>query len=119
LGAAILTREKQMQTWAALLGAPSVVLVNLSVNSALVSSACALQTNAPLQAVTGAALAFSLFATLIAWRRWRETSVHAAPDSVALAARPVFLASVATGVGAISTLTLVAMAVPQWLLSPC
>jgi hypothetical protein len=108
-----------MQTWPALLGAPAVVLVNLSVNSALVSRACALQTNAPLEVVTAAAVAFSLFATLIAWRRWGATSVRAAPDSVALAARPVFLASVATGVGAFSTLTLVAMAVPQWLLSPC
>jgi hypothetical protein len=108
-----------MQTWPALLGAPAVVLVNLSVNSALESRACALQTNAPLQAVSAAALAFSLFATLIAWHRWRATSERAAPDSVALAARPVFLACVATGVGAFSTLTLVAMAVPQWLLSSC
>lgn len=108
-----------MQTWPALVGAPSAVLVNLSVNSALVSRACTLQTNAPLQAVSAAALAFSLFATLTAWRRWRATSERTAPDSAALAARPVFLASVATGVGAISTLTLVAMAVPQWLLSPC
>jgi hypothetical protein len=119
LGAAILTGEKQMQTWPALLGAPSAVLVNLSVNSALVSRACALQTNAPLEVVTAVALAFSLLATHIAWHRWRATSERTAPDSVALAARPVFLASVATGVGAISTLTLVAMAVPQWLLSPC
>jgi hypothetical protein len=108
-----------MQTWPALLGAPSAVLVNLSVNSALESPACALQTNAPLQAVSAAALAFSLLATFVAWRRWRAMSMRGQPDSVALVARPVFLACVATGVGAISTLTLAVMAVPQWLLSPC
>jgi hypothetical protein len=119
LGAAILTGEKQMQTWPALLGAPSVVLATLTVNFALVSRACALHTNAPLQAVTVAALAFSLLATLIAWQCWRASSLRMSPDSVAVAARPVFQASVATGVGAISTLALVAMAIPQWLLSPC
>jgi hypothetical protein len=119
LGAAILTGEKQMQTWPALLGAPSVVLATLTVNFALVSRACALHTNAPLQAVTVAALAFSLLATLIARQCWRASSLRMSPDSVAVAARPVFQASVATGVGAISTLALVAMAIPQWLLSPC
>jgi hypothetical protein len=108
-----------MQTWLALLGAPSLVLINLSVNYALASQACTLRSNTPLLAVNAVALACAVVATLLAWHRWRQVQPGMAANSVALAARPKFLASVAAGVGLISTLALSVMLLPSWLLPPC
>jgi hypothetical protein len=108
-----------MRTWLALLAAPSVVLGALSANYALVTPACAWRTLLPAASVTAAALLFSMIATLLAWQRWREAGVIASASAPALPARPAMLACAATGVGAISTLALVAMWIPQWLISPC
>jgi hypothetical protein len=108
-----------MQTWLALLGAPSLVLVNLSVNYAMVSQACALRSNTPLLTVNATALACSIAAPLLAWHRWRQVQPGMADGSVALSARPGFLAMVAMGVGLISTLALLVMLLPSWLLPPC
>jgi hypothetical protein len=111
--------EVAMRTWLALLGAPSAVLAALSADYALVTPACAWRTLLPLGSVTGTALLFSVVATLLAWRRWREAGVTAPASAPALPARPAMLACAATWVGMISTLSLVAMWIPQWLLSPC
>lgn len=108
-----------MRTWLALLGAPSAVLAALSANYALVAPACAWSTVLPLGSVSGTALLFSMIATLLAWSRWRETGMIAPASAPALPARPAMLACAATCVGIISTLALVAMWIPQWLLSPC
>ncbi|MDR6449103.1 putative iron-regulated membrane protein [Paraburkholderia terricola] len=108
-----------MRTWLALLGTPSAVLAALSIDYALVPPACTWRTMLPLGGVTGAALLFSVIATLLAWRRWREASLIAPASAVALPARPAMLACTATLVGLVSTLALVAMWIPQWLISAC
>jgi membrane protein YdbS with pleckstrin-like domain len=108
-----------MQTWLALLGAPSLVLINLSVNYALASQACTLRSNTPLLAVNAVALACAVVATLLAWHRWRQVQAGMAVDSAALTARGGFLALVATGVGLVSTVALSVMLLPSWLLPPC
>jgi hypothetical protein len=74
---------------------------------------------AALGGVTGTALLFSMLATLLARQRWREAAVVPPASAPALPARPAMLACAATWVGMISTLALVAMWIPQWLLSPC
>lgn len=108
-----------MQTWLALLGAPSMVLLALSLNYALVSSACEWRSDAPLQGVTAGAFAFAAFATVLAWHRWRARRGAMAPDDVRMRARAGFLAFVAMCVGFLSSIVLLAMWLPQWLLSPC
>ena len=108
-----------MRTWLALLGAPSAVLTALSVDYALVTPSCAWRTLLPLGSVTGTALLFSIVATLLAWHRWREAGMVAPASAPALPARPGMMACAATWVGMLSTLALVAMWIPQWLISPC
>jgi hypothetical protein len=108
-----------MQTWLALLGAPTAVLATLSANYALVPYACAWRNGAPLGWVSAVALLFSVSATLLALRRWSTTMPPLDPESDALPARPVFLAFVATTVGALSSFALLAMWVPQWVIDPC
>jgi hypothetical protein len=106
-----------MPNWPALLVSPSLALANLSLLYALVTPTCMRQTTAPLQWTSAASLALSLLFTLIAWRNRQ----HAAdpPQSDALAKRPQFLATVATMVGALSSLIIFGMWLPQWFLSPC
>ncbi|CAB3805935.1 hypothetical protein [Pararobbsia alpina] len=108
-----------MQTWLALLGAPTVLLATLTANYALVPYACAWRNGAPLGWVSTAALLFSVAVTLLALRRWLGTTPRFDPENDALPARPVFLALVATTVGALSSFVLLAMWLPQWVIDPC
>jgi hypothetical protein len=108
-----------MQTWPALLGAPSLVLITLTVNYAMVPPACASGNHLPMAAFGAIALACSAVSTIGAGRRWRDESAIASAEDVALPARPGFIACVATFVGVISTLALLAMWIPQWLISAC
>jgi len=111
-----------MKTWLALLGAPSIVLGCLSVNYALVMSACRLGGHALLDGVSGASLLVCVAATLLAWQRWRDarrTLGLPTPDAGDRPARAGFIAAVAAGVGALSVLSVIAISIPQWLLSAC
>jgi hypothetical protein len=128
-----------MKTWLALLGAPTVVLGNLSALYVFVGPACRWGTSAPLHALTLLSLAFALVATLLAWSRYRQASGAAAragdgpmPGDAAgtavgataaadgaRAGRHRFLAGVAIGVGALSVAALVLLSVPTLVLSPC
>lgn len=109
-----------MRTWLALIVAPSLALGCLSVNYALVSLVpVCVAANAEINGVSVASLVVCAVTTVLAWRRWRSTRNALAADSVALIARPGFMASVATGVGVISTLSVLAISIPQWVLPPC
>jgi hypothetical protein len=128
-----------MKTWLALLGAPTVVLGNLSALYVFVAPACRWRTSAPLHALTLLSLAFAIMATVLAWSRYRQASRMAtravgqpmpvdgagvAPGATvaaecARAGRARFLAGVATGVGALSIAALALLAVPTLVLSPC
>ena len=108
-----------MRTWPALLGTPSIVLVTLTVNYALVPQACASGNGAPMGTFSMLALAFSIAATIVAWRRWREMRLFASAEDAALPARAGFVACVATLTGATSTLALLAMWIPQWVIPAC
>lgn len=108
-----------MQTWLALLGAPTVLLATLTANYALVPYACAWRNGAPLAWVSAVALLFSVTATLLALRRWRAGSAPLDPENDTVPARPVFLAFVATTVGTWSSFAVLAMWVPQWVIDPC
>ena len=109
-----------MRTWLALVVAPSLALGCLSVNYALVSlvRVCT-SANAAVNGVSVASFVLCLTATALAGWRWRSARNALAADSVALTARAGFIASVATGVGVISTLSILAISIPQWMLPPC
>jgi hypothetical protein len=111
-----------MRTWLALIVAPSLTLACLGVNYALVSTmapACTAVSVAPLNGVSVASFAVCVVATIGAWLRWRSMRGGLPSHSTARPARAGFVASVAIGLGVLSALSVLAIAIPQWLLSPC
>ncbi len=108
-----------MKTWFALLAVPALVLATQSADYALVHYACAWHTRAPLNAVSGVAFAVSIAATVLAYRRWRQTSMLFPASYDSRDARAACLAFAAMAVGAFGTLVQLTMWFPQWLLSAC
>ena len=115
-----------MGNWPALLVAPSLALTNLTVTYALVTPSCSRQNMLAPNLVSAALLLLCAWMSWSAWRNWRAArdgrgradgptagETDAAPD------RPPFLALVATMVGALSCLVVLAQWFPQWVLSPC
>jgi hypothetical protein len=112
-----------MPIWPALLVAPSLALTHLSVAYALVTPACAAQHPAWLHFSSAGFLALALVFTWQAFAEARRHAAHAADectvDSDELEVRPWFIASVAASVGLLSSLVIIGIWIPQWLLSPC
>lgn len=105
-----------MRIWLALLAAPAFALSDQSIAYALTGWACASQHIAPMHGVHFGFAALSLAATILAAALWRETAVE--PKSAEIARRH-FLAGLAMALGAFSTLVILAMWIPNWMLSPC
>ena len=103
-----------MRIWFALLLAPVLALTDQSVAYATAGWACTHQHAAVVHGVHAVFLAAILAGTLAAWRHWRATPARAEP----LASRH-FLAGLATASGALSSLVVLAMWIPNWMLSPC
>ena len=106
-----------MRNWPALLLAPTLALTNLSITYALVTPACARQSMVAPNVVTAVVLAACAWMSWGAWRNWRDGHGAAARDHVP--DRPPFVALVASMVGALSCLAVLAQWFPQWVLSPC
>ena len=105
-----------MRTWLALLAAPILLLWDQSIAYALSGWACATQHIAPMHAVHFGFAALTLAATIMAVTLWRETArAPAGPSN----ARRHFLAGLAVASGAFSTLVILALWIPNWMLSPC
>jgi hypothetical protein len=112
-----------LRSWPALLLAPLLMLGLLSLAYALVTPACAHQGGEGLHALAGTTLLLALALTGLAWDGWRAAG--ALPRSMNTmpadheGGSDLFLSRVATLVGAFSSLTIVALWIPLWLLSPC
>ena len=112
-----------MPIWPALLASPSLALAHLSVAYALVTPSCAAQHKGWLHLSSVVFLVLAIVFTAMAFgearRRARLTVPEATLDSDLAEARPRFIAGVATLVGLLSTLVMLGIWIPQWLLSPC
>jgi len=111
-----------MGNWPALLVAPAVALADQSVIYALVTPSCAHQTTLAPHLVSAASLAACIWMSWGAWRNWRTAKAEQGPDAGdtdGAQDRRFFLAPVALTVGALSSLVVLAMWFPQWVLSPC
>jgi heme/copper-type cytochrome/quinol oxidase subunit 3 len=105
--------------WLALLVAPTLALLNLSVVYALVVPACEEQNTLPLHVFSVMSLLLCLLFTLMAWRQWRQHPASAdAPEDDA-AVRKNFLSAIAALAGLLSSVVIIAQWIPQWVLSPC
>lgn len=106
-----------MPSWPALLLSPSLALAGQALAYALATPSCARQAQAPLHAVVAACLALSLVFTAMAWRAARRHADPSREDEPA--ARGRFVAQLGVGVGALSSLVLLALwSGPLWF-SPC
>jgi hypothetical protein len=112
-----------MKNWPALIVAPSLALANLSVTYALVTPSCARQSTLAPQLVTAALLLACVWMSWGAWGNWKRGGVggatHGMPGGDAAPQRGPFIALVASLVGALSALVVLAQWFPQWVLSPC
>jgi hypothetical protein len=113
--------------WPALLVAPSLVVLDVSLSHALATPSCATQQEALIRLVLIGTLVLSFVFTLLVWREALRPDVGATTGAAREASggpaerveRHAFMARVALGVGALSTLAIGAMAIPAWVLSPC
>jgi hypothetical protein len=112
-----------MKNWPALLVAPTLALTNLSVTYALVTPSCARQDMTAPQVVSALLLLACAWMSWQAWGNWRRGAVErgaaGAGASDSAPERRSFVALVATMVGALSCLAVIAQWFPQWVLSPC
>jgi len=109
----------KVSIWLALLVAPSLALLNLSIVYALVVPACAEQSTLPLHFFSVASLLLCLLFAYMAWHHWRQhvPSPEAPEDDAPV--RHDFLPAVAALSAFLSALVIVAQWIPQWVLSPC
>jgi hypothetical protein len=103
--------------------APLLALAEQAILYALATPTCQTQREAWLHALPVAFTAMTALLTAAAWtqaRRLRREGLgepHTDGDGAAL--RRYFVACVAAGLGLLSTLAIVALWIPQWVLSPC
>lgn len=111
------------RSWPALLAAPLLALIEQSVVYALSTPTCSSQREAWLHAIPLAFLCLTLLLTAMAWvelRRLRHEgwgTPHTDADEGER--RRHFVARLAVWLGALSSLVILALWIPQWVLSPC
>ena len=124
----MVARASSAPAWPALLLAPLLAVGDVSLAYALVSPSCSRQDNVALHAVMAVSLVLALGMTAYAWRQWSfaaATAGHRGPgratysDGSEAAARPGFVALMATLIGALSSLVIIAVWMPMWILPPC
>ena len=106
-----------MRSWPALLLSPLLLLGAQSIAYSLATPSCARQDEALQLASLLGCLVLSLVFTLMA--AWRASRLAPALREDASAERPHFVAVVATGVGALSSLVIAALWIGPLVLSPC
>lgn len=112
--------------WPALLLAPLIALGDLSLLYALVAPSCARQDSIVLHTLAALSVALTLGMTVLAWRGWVATADRedgatgvTGSDVHDSRSRARFVALVATLTGALSSLVVLALWIPIWMLSPC
>jgi hypothetical protein len=108
-----------MWVWLALLVAPLLTLLNLTVVYALVTPACQEQNTLPLHLFSMASLLLALLFTFMAWHQWQQTDMLPKVPEDDASVRHSFLPAVASISGLLSSLVIAAQWIPQWVLSPC
>ena len=104
-----------MAIWIALLVAPTLMLLDQSIAYAAAGWACKHQNLLTLHGVHALFLVCTLAAAFMAWQRWQMT--RGEPDETTRDRH--FLSGVATASAAFSSLVIVAMWLPTWIVPSC
>lgn len=115
------TTGHAQSVWPAIVLAPVLALGDLLLINALTAPSCPLQNESWLHVVALAFLGLLLLITAIAWgdaRRLRRLT-RAPMQPKALSRRRYFIALSAALIGVLSTLTVLLLALPRWIHSPC
>jgi hypothetical protein len=112
-----------MNTWLALLAAPALALACQAVLFALATPSCSMQDTVAMHAVAAVSLVLTLVFAALARHRWLLLAGPPAEgfdadhgDATEVRA---FLAAAGVAVALLSALTIVAMWIAVWVLSPC
>jgi hypothetical protein len=108
-----------MKSWPALLLAPSLVLLDQSVVYMLAGWSCASQNQGIAHAVHAAFLVAVLATLIPSWRWHRLANTGSTRIEGESRTRIAFSALIGLLVGILSAAVIVAMWIPQWVLSPC
>ena len=108
-----------MRVFAAFLIAPFLALVDQSVAYAFAGWACAHQQEAVPHAVHAVFLLAVLVATFFAWTAARAALPTLREEAGFSVHRHDVMAMCAVALGALSAAVIVALWIPQWVLSPC
>lgn len=108
-----------MRTWPGIVLAPLLALADQSVAYALVQWGCHAQQFASLQWVHAVFLVATLATLIPAWPGAMRREVPAAAMPGDTHDRQHFMSLVSLMVGSLSALIIVALWIPQWVLSPC
>lgn len=106
-----------MRIWFALIIAPLLALTDQSISFAAVGWACGHQSPFAVHAVHLLFLVITAGATVAAWQAWRA-SLRAKSENEIIARR-YFLSGLALASGVLSTLAIIAMWIPAWVIPPC
>jgi len=106
-----------VRIWFPLLAVPTLALLDQSIAYVMAIWACTHQNSMVVHAVHAPFFLVGAIGVFVAWRCWRELApVKVRNDRLA---RRHFLAGVAIGASALSTLVIVAMWSVTWVLRPC
>jgi hypothetical protein len=109
--------------WLAMLAAPSLALAAQTAMFSLVTPSCSMQTRLAIHGIGMLTLLLAALFTVMARAEWSRLAAASpqGPDNDTAGPQNVrrFLAVVATAVGALSCLVILAMWFAGWVLSPC
>jgi hypothetical protein len=105
--------------WTGILVGPVAWACDLGISYALVKWSCATQRALPLHLITLAALAIVAAGAAVSWRALQHTSPALPTDGGSSRARARFMAILGLTSSALFAATVVAGAIPRWVLDAC
>ena len=110
---------KPLPLWTGILAGPVAWALDLTVSYALVKWSCARESSAVLHAITPAALAMVAGGAALSWLALQETAADGPDDGGRPRQRARFMAILGLTSCALFALTIVAGAIPRWVLDAC
>jgi hypothetical protein len=105
--------------WTGILTGPLAWALYLGASYALVKWTCATQRQEPGHLITVAAFAMVAGASFVSWRAWRSTEMDEPTDGGTAFQRARFMAILGLTSSALFALTILAGALPRWIVDAC